>query len=78
MLQYAADIIADMHIDLPTSEEAYRDEIDMRSRCGIYVILLRIFRHISVYITYTVAYFDILFEFRMFSEYHFSMGIYFR
>jgi len=40
-------------------------------------ILLRIFRHISVYITYTVAYFDILFEFRMFSEYHFSdMEIY--
>ena len=35
-------------------------------------ILLRVFRHISVYITYTVAYFDILFEFRPFSEYHFS------
>jgi hypothetical protein len=27
-----------MHIDLPTSEEAYRDDIDMRSRCGIYVV----------------------------------------
>ena len=27
MLQYATDIIADMHIDLPTSEEAYRDDI---------------------------------------------------
>ena len=23
---------------LPTSEEAYRDDIDMRSRCGIYVV----------------------------------------
>ena len=53
----------------------HRYALSMWYICGN--ILLRIFRHISVYITYTVAYFDILFEFRMFSEYHFSdMEIY--
>ena len=53
----------------------HRYALSMWYICGN--ILLRIFRHISVYITYTVAYFDILFEFRMFSEYRFSdMEIY--
>ena len=46
--QYATNIIANMHIDISSSEEAYREDIDMCSRCDIYVFA-RI-AHISIYI----------------------------
>ena len=44
--QYATNIIANMHIDISSSEEAYREDIDMCSRCDIYVFA-RI-AHISI------------------------------
>ena len=52
--QYATNIISDMHIEISPSEEAYREEIDMCSRCDIFVLTL--IAHISFYLTDTLAY----------------------
>ena len=52
--QYATNIISDMHIEISPSEEAYREDIDMCSRCDIFVLTL--IAHISFYLTDTLAY----------------------
>jgi len=43
-----------MHIEISPSEEAYREDIDMCSRCDIFVLTL--IAHISFYLTDTLAY----------------------
>ena len=42
---YATNIISDMHIEISPSEEAYREDIDMCSRCDVFVLTLT--AHIS-------------------------------
>ena len=51
--QYATNIISDMHIEISPSEEAYREDIDMCSRCDIFVLTL--IAHISLYLTDTLS-----------------------
>ena len=47
-----------MHIEISPSEEAYREDIDMCSRC--YIHGLHFIAHIPIYLTYTIAYLNIL------------------